>query len=176
MKLHPLPIHGAYIIELELKTDRRGYFTRVFSLDLIRKFNPEFSIVQINQSLSKRRGMIRGLHMQENPKGEAKIMQCIRGEAYDVIVDLRRGSPTYGKWHGTVISEKNRKMIFVPKGCAHGFQAMVDNTIVQYPVSEFYSPKHEMGLRWDDPAIRIKWPIKNAIVSDKDKKWHGIVL
>jgi len=176
MKIHKLPIHGAYAVELELETDYRGYFTRIFSLDLIKKINPKFSIVQINQCLSKRKGTIRGIHMQKKPREEAKLIQCLKGSAFDVIVDLRRNSPTYGRWHGTVVSERNKILVFVPQGCAHGFQAMTNNTVVQYPVSEFYTPKLEIGIRWDDPALKIKWPVKKVIVSAKDRKWPDIKL
>ena len=109
------------------------------------------------------------------PKSEDKLIQCIKGSIFDVVIDLRNNSKTYGQWMGKVM-DTNSKMLLVPKGCAHGFQALEDNTIIQYPVSEYYSPKDEMGVRWNDPLFHIKWPIKKVIVSEKDSKWPNFIL
>lgn len=164
-------IAGVYTIELESKVDERGYFTRVFCQKELKNAGINFNIAQINRSLSVQRGMIRGLHMQKSPKSEDKIVQCLAGKIFDVALDLRKNSKTFGQWFGQELSEKNKKMMLVPKGCAHGFQTLTDNCLVEYFVSEFYSPEHEKGTRWDDPKFRVKWPIKRVTFSDKDKNW-----
>jgi len=113
--------------------------------------------------------------MQKFPKSEDKLIQCIKGSIFDVVIDLRPDSKTYGKWIGVVL-EANQKMIFVPKGCAHGFQALENDTIIQYPASEYYSPRHEIGIRWNDPYFKIKWPLKKIQVSKKDASWPNFVI
>ena len=171
MKFHKTKIEGLYIIEPELKIDERGYFTRIFCKEELGKIGLDFNIVQISQSLTKKKGTIRGMHFQKTPRAEDKIVQCIRGAIYDVAIDLRQGSPTYGQWIAEELTEDNRKMFLIPKGFAHGFQTLTDNCEVQYFTSEFYSPEHSSGVRWDDPFLRIKWPIKNPFLLERDKKW-----
>ena len=124
--------------------------------------------------MSLTKGAIRGIHMQKAPKSEDKLIQCIKGAIFDVIVDLRLGSKTYGKLIGEILYE-NKKMMYVPKGCAHGFQALEENTIIQYPVSQYYTPNYEMGIRWNDPFFNIKWPVKNVTVSEKDSAWPDFI-
>ena len=169
-------IKDVYIIELEEKVDDRGYNARVYSLDQIRKYAKDFSIEQINRVMTLRKGIIRGIHMQKDPMSEDKLVQCIKGSIFDVVVDLRRDSKTYGESIGEEISSENNKMILLPKGCAHGFQTLKNNTIVQYAVSQCYSPSHELGLRWNDPMLKIEWPIKKLIVSKKDASWPNFPL
>jgi dTDP-4-dehydrorhamnose 3,5-epimerase len=164
-------IKGLYIIEPELKSDERGYFARIFCKKEFKKIGFDFKIVQVNRSLTKKRGTIRGLHFQKPPKSEDKIVVCLKGKIFDVALDLRKNSPTFGKWVGVELSEENKKMFLIPKGFAHGFQTLTDNCEILYFVSEFYSPKYESGIRWDDPFFNIKWPIKNPILSEKDKNW-----
>lgn len=164
-------IEGVYIIEPELKVDSRGYYTRIFCKKELEKNNLFFDVVQINRSVTKKKGTIRGLHIQGEPKLEAKIMQCLKGAIFDVVIDLRKNSPTFGQWIGQELSEENNKMLFVPKGFAHGFQTLTDNCLVQYPVSEFYAPEFEKGISWNDPFFNINWPIKQPILSEKDKNW-----
>ena len=171
MKIKETKIKGVYIIEPELKVDERGYFARIFCKEEFAKIGLNFNTVQINRSLTKRKGTIRGLHFQRPPMAEDKIIQCLRGAIYDVAVDLRLDSSTCGQWVAEEISEQNKKMFFVSKGFAHGFQALTDNCEIQYFVSEFYSPKREGGIRWDDPFFKIKWPIKKIFLSEKDKNW-----
>ena len=125
-------------------------------------------IVQINNSLSGDKATLRGIHYQLPPKAETKIVRCIRGSLWDVIVDLRPASPTFLKWYGTELNEDNRKMIYVPKNFGHGFITLTENTETFYAVTEFYSPGFERGLRWNDPRIGIKWPLTPQIISDKD--------
>lgn len=155
----------------ELRIDERGFFTRVFCKGELSKEGLPFNIVQANMSFTKKRGTIRGMHFQKHPKAEIKIVQCIKGAVYDVAIDLRKGSSTYGKWVGQELTEDNKKMFLIPKGFAHGFQSLKDNSKILYFVSEFYSPKYESGVRWNDPFFNIKWPIKNPIFSEKDKNW-----
>lgn len=164
-------LSGVYVIAPELREDKRGYFFRVFSKDELEKIGIAYNIVQINRSLTVKKGTIRGLHYQKSPLGEDKIIQCIRGSIFDVAIDLRHKSKTYGRWVGEELSEKNKRMLLVPKGFAHGFQALEKNSIVEYFVTEYYSSDHESGVRWNDPRFAVEWPVKRATVSDKDSKW-----
>jgi len=162
-------IDGLYIIEPELKIDKRGYFARIFCKKELKKLGFDFEIVQINRSLSKKRGIIRGMHFQKPPRVEDKIVQCIRGAIYDVAIDLRKNSQTYGKWVAVKLTEDNKKMFLIPKGFAHGFQSLTGGAETLYFLSEFYSPKYEGSIYWNDPFFNIKWPIENPILSQKDK-------
>jgi dTDP-4-dehydrorhamnose 3,5-epimerase len=163
-------IPGVYVIELEKREDSRGYFARAWCQKEFSAHNlPAF--VQTNMSMCRQKGTIRGLHYQAAPHGEAKYMRCIRGAIYDVVVDVRPDSPTYKKWFGVELSAENRKAIFVPEGLAHAYQALTDDAEVIYSASAFYTPGAERGLRWNDPAFNIEWPIREALVSDKDAKW-----
>lgn len=166
---------GVYLITPELKKDSRGYFTRIYCQREFKNQALHFLIVQMNQSKSARAGTIRGLHLQKAPHSEAKLIQCLRGSVFDVVVDLRRNSKTYGRWLGEILSEENKKMILVSRGFAHGYQALEDNSVIQYPVSEYYSPEDEIGIRWNDPFFRIEWPIKKVIVSEKDSAWPDFI-
>lgn len=176
MIFHKTKIDGLYIIEPEFKNDERGYFSRVFCKKELAKTGFNFEVVQINKSLNKKKGTIRGMHFQKPPKAENKIVQCIRGAIYDVAIDLRQGSPTYGQWVAEELTEDNRKMFLIPKGFAHGFQSSRDNSEILYFLSEFYSPEYESGVRWDDSFLNIKWPIKDPILSEKDKNWPLIKI
>lgn len=171
MKFIKTNIKGVYVITLELRKDNRGSFTRNFCKKEFAEIGININIVQINRSLTKEKGTIRGLHYQRYPKSEDKIVQCLKGSIFDVAVDLRKNSPTYGKWVGETLSEDNNKMLLIPKGFAHGFQALDNNVVVQYFVSQYYSPDYEKGLRWNDPRLNIQWPIKDIELSDKDKQW-----
>mgnify|MGYP001610675715 CR=1 FL=1 len=163
-------IQGLYIIEPEPKIDKRGYFQRVYDATEFKKNGINFKIVQANQSMSFKKGLIRGIHMQKPPKSEDKLIQCISGSIFDVTIDLRLNSKTYGQWFGTTLLV-NKGMIYIPKGCAHGFQALENNTIVQYPVSAYYSLEYEIGIRWNDQFFNIKWPVKKVALSKKDSNW-----
>mgnify|MGYP001581526601 CR=1 FL=1 len=171
MKFNKTKIDGLYIIEPEPRVDERGSFTRIFCIEESAKKGLVFNIVQINQSFTKKRGVIRGMHFQKEPKSEGKIVQCLKGKIYDVAIDLRKDSQTYGKWLGEELTEDNKKMFYIPKGFAHGLQTLTDNCEVQYFMSEFYSSENASGVRWSDKFFDIKWPIKNAVLSEKDKNW-----
>ena len=174
MKFNETKIKGLYIINTEPKIDERGYLMRIFCEKELKKNGLEFKIVQASQTLTKKKGIIRGMHFQKSPKAEDKIVQCLKGAIYDVAIDLRTDSPTYGKWVVEELRENNKKMFFIPKGFAHGFQSLTNNCEIQYFMSEFYSPKYTSGVCWNDPFFNIKWPIKNPILSKKDKNWSLI--
>ena len=171
MKFEEAKLKGLYVIEPEIHVDERGYFTRIFCKKEFTENGISFNIVQINRSLNKKQGTIRGMHFQKSPKAEDKIIQCIKGKIYDVAIDLRQDSPTYGEWFAEELSEENKKMFLIPKGFAHGFQTLTDSCEILYFMSEFYSPQYESGVRWNDPFFNIKWPIKDPILSEKDKNW-----
>ena len=172
MIFQPTQLKGVFVIEPEFQHDERGYFSRIFCQNEFSRMGIEFIVRQASQSFNVNKGTLRGLHFQNDPAVEQKIVQCLRGAMYDVVVDLRKDSATYGKWIAEELTEKNKKKMFVPKGCAHGFQTLVDNTEVLYFMSEFYSPKQYAGLRWNDPFLKIEWPLKNSvIVSAQDGQW-----
>jgi dTDP-4-dehydrorhamnose 3,5-epimerase len=175
MKFKETKIKGLYIIEPDLKIDDRGYFTRIFCEKEFKKSKLGFKIIQANLSFTKKKGTIRGMHFQKPPKAEDKVVQCLRGAIYDVAVDLRKDLLTYGQWVAEELSEENKKMFLIPKGFAHGFQALTDNCELLYFMSEFYSPEHTSGIRWNDPFFNIKWPIQDPILSEKDKNWPLIL-
>ena len=172
MKFTKTPIKDAYIINLDMIADDRGFFARLFCQKEFKEKKLINSFVQINNSFTKKRGTIRGMHYQKKPKEEVKIVRCISGKIFDVIIDLRKNSKSYLRWYGIELSSKNKKMLYVPKGCAHGFLTLSNNCEVFYLVSQEYSPKHEMGLRFDDPNFNIKWPLKILYGSNKDLNWE----
>lgn len=169
MRFHRTPLEGAYLIELEKKGDERGFFARFFCTLEFEKQNLEKQFIQVNNSYSKHQGTLRGIHYQVAPKAETKLVRCIAGSLYDVIVDLRPNSPTFKHWYGAELTAENRHMMYVPKGFGHAFITLEDDTEALYMVSEFYSPEHERGLRWDDPSLNIAWPISPTVISDKDR-------
>jgi len=163
---------GAFIIEIEKREDERGFFARAWCQEEFEAHGLNTRWVQANLAFSKKKGTLRGLHFQVGPYEEIKLMRCIRGAIYDVILDLRSESPTYMQWLGVELTADNHKMLYVPEGFAHGYQSLADNTEVFYPVSQFYTPGSERGVRWNDPAFGIEWPVtQNAILSEKDKSW-----
>ena len=170
MIFRELDIKNLFIIEPEPFLDSRGKFYRIFCKSELEEVGISREIVQVNQSFTKHKGAIRGLHYQKPPKAEMKIIKCLNGAIFDVAIDLRKDSPTLFKWHGEVLSAENMKMICIPEGFAHGFQALENNSELLYLHSEFYSPKHETGIRYDDPSINIKWPLEITDVSNRDKQ------
>jgi len=162
-------LRGAFIIELEPIEDERGFFARSFCQREFAEHRINPAIVQCNISFNRRRGTLRGMHYQSAPHEETKVVRCTRGAVYDVIVDLRRGSPTFKRWIGVELSADNRAALYVPGGFAHGFQTLEDETEIFYLMSEFYFPQCQRGVRWDDPAFAIRWPIAPPIMSEKDR-------
>jgi dTDP-4-dehydrorhamnose 3,5-epimerase len=164
-------LNGAYVIELDKKEDPRGFFARAWCAREFEEQGLSPRLVQANISYNIRRGTLRGMHYQMAPYGEAKVIRCIRGALYDVIIDLRRDSSTYMQWVGVELTAENRKMFYVPENFAHGFQTLTDDTEAFYLVSEFYAPGAERGIRWNDPTFGIEWPLEVAVISDKDANW-----
>ena len=164
--------NGVFIIQLEKKEDERGFFARVWDIKKFVEKNLNSKLVQSNISFTKKKGTIRGLHYQIHPYEETKIILCTKGSIFDVIIDLRSDSATYKKWVFHNLSSEDYKMLFIPEGFAHGFQALEDNTEIFYHVSQFYTPSAERGIRWDDPLFNINWPIKKKVISQKDNSYE----
>ena len=164
-----LSISGLYLIERKPIEDARGTFIRFFCAEELRCVGFKGSIAQMNFTLTKRKGTVRGMHFQESPYSEQKIVTCLSGKIFDVAVDLREDSPTYLNWHAEILSETNGRSLFIPKGFAHGFQTLVPNCRLLYVHSEFFTPEAEGGLSYDDPKLAIKWPEKISFVSERDK-------
>jgi dTDP-4-dehydrorhamnose 3,5-epimerase len=167
-------IAGVTAFALSPREDARGYFARVFDLDVVRAVCPGYEVVQVNRSLTGPARTIRGLHYQVAPYAEDKLVQCLQGRIFDVAVDLRPGSPTFRRWVGRELSAENRELLLVPKGCAHAFQTLTEDCLVEYFVSARYAPEAERGVRWDDPAIGIDWPLADPSTSEKDARWPSL--
>lgn len=165
------PLAGAYVIELERRGDERGFFARTFCAREFAEHGLPTEFVQGNTSLSVTPGTLRGLHFQHAPAEETKLMRCIQGAMWDVIVDARPGSPTHLKSFAVELSAENGRAILVPKGFAHGFQTLMPDTVAFYMVDAFYTPGVEDGFRYDDPTLKLDWPLAVAEISDKDKAW-----
>tara|TARA_B100000315_G_scaffold256509_1_gene302589 strand:+ start:795 stop:1343 length:549 start_codon:yes stop_codon:yes gene_type:complete len=164
-----LPFEGAYLINIDKKDDSRGFFARLYCREEFKKQGLNINLVQMNTTLSRKKGTIRGLHFQRPPKAESKIVRCVHGAIWDVIVDLRSNSTTFGNWYGKELTEDNRTMLYVPEGFAHGFQTLSDNVEMLYLHSEFYSSEHEGGLHYNDSDVGIKWPIQVTDLSKRDR-------
>jgi len=171
MRFIELPLNGAYIIEIEPKNDERGFFARTFCRKEFEKKGLNPNIAQISISYSKKRGTIRGMHYQKAPYQEVKVVRCIRGRIQDVIIDIRKDSPTYCQWFSYELSGNDYKMLYIPEGFAHGFQTLEDGVIVSYQMSEFYYEEYQGGIRWDDPFFNIKWKEPITIISKRDKSY-----
>jgi len=164
-------LRDAYVLELDRKEDERGFFARTYCENEFEERGIPFTPVQANISYNRHKHTLRGMHCQAAPYEEAKLVSCIKGAIYDVIIDLRPDSPTFNEWTGIELSAENRLMLFVPKGFAHGFLTLKENTEVSYLMSEFYKPGAGRGIRWDDSSFNIDWPAPIAVISDKDKAW-----
>lgn len=164
-------LKGAYSIKLEPIRDGRGFFARSFCKKEFESHGIKLEIVQSNVSYNEKRGTLRGMHYQIAPHEEAKIVSCVNGAMHDVIIDMRPDSSTYLNWFSIELSARNYMSLYVPKGFAHGFQTIEDDTVVLYQMSEFYNPESARAVRWDDPAFDIKWPILPCLVSEKDASY-----
>ena len=169
MIFHETKLAGVFEICLDPRNDERGFFARTWCQNEFANHGLNPRLVQCNVSFNIKKGTLRGMHYQETPYPEAKLVRCTQGKIYDVALDLRPKSPTYKQWCGTVLSAENRRMLFVPEGCAHGFLTLADNTEVFYQMSEFYHPDLSRGVRFDDPAFQIAWPDKIEVISDRDR-------
>ncbi|ELR98321.1 dTDP-4-dehydrorhamnose 3,5-epimerase [Gloeocapsa sp. PCC 73106] len=173
MKINSLKLSGTYEISLEPRQDSRGYFMRTYDDNIFNQYQLVTNWVQENQSLSLKQGIIRGLHFQRPPHAETKLIRVLRGAILDVFVDLRRTSSTYGQWDSLELSEDNHKLVYIPKGFAHGFCTLSDQTLVSYKVDSCYQPDSEGGLLWNDPGLNIVWSVKIPQLSEKDLQWHS---
>lgn len=175
MKRIETKLQGAVILEPEVHGDHRGYFMESYNRARMEQLGLGIEFVQDNQSLSAMPGVIRGLHYQLNPKAQTKLVRVLNGAIYDVIVDIRKSSPTFGQWIGVTLTEHNKRQLLVPQGMAHGFCTLVPNTLVHYKVDEYYSAEHDRGIAWNDPDLGIDWPAVRPILSEKDMKQPRLI-
>jgi dTDP-4-dehydrorhamnose 3,5-epimerase len=176
MKFTPLRLKGVYIVDIEPLEDSRGMFARTFCIEEFASHGLATRFVQCNTSFNSRRGTLRGLHFQSDPQQEEKLVRCTRGAVLDVVVDLRPYSPTFRQWEGVELTGDNRRALFIPKGFAHGFQTLQDESEVFYQMSEIYVPQLASGVRWNDPAFNIVWPIEISTIAPRDASYPDFVL
>jgi dTDP-4-dehydrorhamnose 3,5-epimerase len=175
MRYEPTPVEGCQIIRPDPFEDPRGFFARVWDRDEAEAHGMVAEIAQINLSGSLRAGTVRGLHWQVGPFDGAKVVRCVAGAAFDVCLDMRHGSSTFGRWFAIELTPSDRAAIYVPPGCAHGYQTLLDGTEMLYSSSSVYDAACERGVRWDDPAFGIEWPITDGVsLSDKDRSWPDV--
>jgi dTDP-4-dehydrorhamnose 3,5-epimerase len=174
MKFIPTDLAGAYVVEPERVEDERGFFARTFCRDQFAAHGLRPAFVQCNLSFNTRKGTLRGMHFQERPHEEAKLIRCTRGKIWDVVADVRRNSPTFGRWAAFELTADNRKMVYVPEGFAHGFQTLEDSCEVFYQMSDMYHPGLARGVRWNDPVFGIHWPLAHPIVSKRDAAYPDL--
>lgn len=170
MKATETELKGVFVLEPQVFGDARGWFMESWSQRKMHDAGIDVQFVQDNQSFSAQEGTLRGLHYQLNPMCQAKLLRCTRGKIFDVAVDIRKGSPQYGKWVGVELSAENKKQLFIPRGFAHGFITLTDDVEVQYKADNYYAPECDGNIRWDDPDIGVEWPLKPVILSEKDSK------
>jgi dTDP-4-dehydrorhamnose 3,5-epimerase len=171
MQFTKTDLHGATLVEPTPLRDPRGWFARTFCEREFAEHGLETRFVQHSTSFNVERGTLRGMHFQTAPHAEVKLVSCLKGAIYDVIIDLNPSSPTYRHWQGFELSGANMRQLYIPKGFAHGFQTLEPESEIGYLISEFYAPEASTGVRWDDAAFGIKWPLPVAVMSDKDKAW-----
>lgn len=171
MLFHPTGLAGVRLIDLEPARDERGFFARTFCVQELQGQGLETRFVQHSVSHTARKGSVRGMHFQRAPHEEVKLLTCVKGAIHDVLIDLRPDSPTYRRWESYHLTAESRRQLYVPAGLAHGFQTLADDTEVAYLISAFYAPAASAGVRYDDPAFAITWPLPVADVSAKDRAW-----
>jgi dTDP-4-dehydrorhamnose 3,5-epimerase len=167
----PTSLPGAYLIDLKKLEDERGFFARGYCFEELKAHGLVPQVVQSNVSFNWKKATLRGMHYQVLPYAETKLVRCTRGAIYDVIIDLRPESKTFRQWIGVELTEENYRMLYVPERFAHGFQTLADRTEVTYHVSAFYTPQAEQGIRYNDPAFNIRWPLEIEVISHKDRNW-----
>ncbi len=170
MRFTPASLEGAWLIDLEPRVDERGFFARTFCEEEFAAHGLNIRWPQANLTLTRQRGMIRGMHWQAEPRPEVKLVRCAVGAIWDVVVDVRPGSPTFGRWTAHELTAENGRQLYIPAGFAHGFQCLADNSEVAYLMGDFYAPDLARGLRWDDPAVGINWPLPNPVLSERDRQ------
>jgi dTDP-4-dehydrorhamnose 3,5-epimerase len=171
MIFHETKLPGAFKIQLDPRPDERGFFARSWCQKEFEENRLNSRLVQCSVSFTSRKGTLRGMHYQESPHAEAKVVRCTKGAIYDVVVDLRKESWTYKAWIAVILTAENRNMIYVPERCAHGFLTLDDETEVFYQMSEYYRPESARGVRWNDPAFQIAWPNKVEVISERDRNY-----
>jgi len=171
MRFTETPIAGIWVIDPNFHQDERGHFFRAWCAQELAEHGIHFSPVQANMGFNVRKGTVRGMHFQNPPASEAKLIRCTRGTMFDVALDLREESPTYRRWFGIELTAENGRMLYVPERCAHGYQALEDETEMHYMTSQVYAPNLALGARFDDPAFAIQWPLDISAVSEQDRKW-----
>lgn len=171
MKFTPLNIPGAYVIEQEPRPDERGFFARAWCRRELEEHGLQADVMQINEAWNPHPGTLRGMHYQESPWDEVKLVRCLSGAMWDVLVDLRPSSPTFGKWLAEELHGRDGRMLYVPAGCAHGYQTLEPETRMVYFTSQFYAPQAARGVRFDDPQLAIAWPLPVSVVSEQDRSW-----
>jgi dTDP-4-dehydrorhamnose 3,5-epimerase len=176
MKFNKTKLDGAWLINIEKVEDERGFFARVFCQNEFREYGLNPNLVQCNISYNKKRGTLRGMHFQAYPYQEVKLVQCIRGSMYDVVIDLRPASPTYQQYIGVTLSAQEHNILYVPKGFAHGFITLEDDVEIFYQMSEFHVPSAARGFRWNDPTFNIQWPAQPGIISERDANYPDFSL
>lgn len=183
MKFIKTQLKNLYVIEPEPFEDERGLFFRVYCVNELKKIGHFKEIMQINQSLTIKKGSLRGMHFQYPPKTEIKLVKCLKGSVFDVAIDIRNNSSSFLQWHGEIISSENKKMMYIPEGFAHGFQTLEENCEIIYFVTEFYSSEKEGIVRYNDPKVNIEWPLEVSDISKKDSeqpllddKFKGILV
>lgn len=164
----PTALAGSFIVDLKTFTDDRGWFARYYCKEEFREIGHTKEWVQMNHSFSSKQGTIRGMHFQKEPFGEIKLVRCIAGNVFDVIIDLRKNSPTFLHWFGTELSAQNKRSLYIPEGFAHGFQCLSERCELLYHHSEVYQPDAEAGIRYDDPVVSINWPLPVSVISERD--------
>jgi dTDP-4-dehydrorhamnose 3,5-epimerase len=171
LQFRATPIHRALLVDPERQPDERGFFARLFCERAFADAGLETRFVQIGNSVTEQRGTLRGMHYQLPPAAEVKMVRCLRGALFDVVIDLRPDSPSFGQWFGATLTAESRTMMYVPKGCAHGFVTLQDDTEALYLISAFHASTEERGLRFDDPRFVVEWPIEPVAMSAKDRDW-----
>ena len=171
MQFRPLAIEGAFVIEPESAEDERGAFARIFCAETFKEKGLAYEFNQRSISFNLKAGTLRGMHFQKEPHAETKIVRCTAGAIIDVVLDLRRESSSFRRWVAVEIDASNRRSIYIPQGCAHGFLTLQDATEVYYEITPDFTPAAAAGVRWDDPAFQIGWPSKPVIIGEKDRNW-----
>lgn len=171
MRFEPTNVQGVVLITPDRFDDERGYLARTWGLDVFEEHGLKAQVVQRNESYNRAAGTLRGLHFQKPPHEEVKIVSCRAGAVFDVAVDLRRQSPTFGQWYGAELSLRNGAVLYVPEGCAHGYLSLEDDSTVEYLISEFYHPEAAGGVRWDDPMFGIRWPRAVEVINERDRTY-----
>jgi dTDP-4-dehydrorhamnose 3,5-epimerase len=168
----PTPLADVYLIDIERREDERGFFARTWCADELCGQGLQAQLAQCSVSFNRRKGTLRGMHYQRSPHEETKVVTCLRGSVYDVVVDLRPDSATRLKWFAAELSSTTLRMLYIPAGCAHGFQTLEDDCLLNYQISAFYQPESSAGVRWNDPAFQIEWPLPVSSMSERDASYE----